>query len=137
MKTWQIIKALTENPNLKFESPIPGHIVMLNPDTKQIQWCINGRFERFVLIYDPGCADNLRDIEWKLVQKPVTWQEAIQAWLDGKGFRVEMPDGAIITQDKAHVLGYYSVVQGIKDRSRIPGFDKDLFRDGKWFVEGE
>jgi len=32
------------------------------------------------------------DFDWKPVPELVTWQEAIQAWADGKTIRLEMPE---------------------------------------------
>lgn len=32
------------------------------------------------------------DLDWKPVRQSVTWQEAIQAWADGKTIRLKMPE---------------------------------------------
>lgn len=82
MKTWEMIKELTENPNKKFKNKKDGYKVQM----------ING-----LLVYPFYnsehelqssdwflVADNALEMEWKEVKEPVTWQEAIEAWIDGK-----------------------------------------------------
>ena len=64
--------------------------------------------------------------QWELIPQEVPWQEAIQAWVDGKNFRVEM--------------GYVSIRQlaGIKLGGEMSGggsIDPKYFIDGKWFIE--
>lgn len=46
--------------------------------------------------YAPAGAFNKNfstDLDWQLVRQPVTWQEAIQAWVDGKVVCVENKAG--------------------------------------------
>lgn len=125
MKTPEMWKLITKNRQAKVRRLLNGSVYYLTE---------RGLFRpenRLAGVYCLGI-----DEEWELVREPVTWQEAIHAWLDGKGLRVELPGGTIITQDTACVLGYHSVIIGReRKKSEVPGFAKDLFTEGKWFVE--
>jgi len=63
--------------------------------------------------------DHIRLDGWEIVnQESVSWQEAIQAWNDGKSLRVELPDQSI-TILKSHVGIFCS---------------QALFNSGKWYI---
>lgn len=92
MKLWEVIKALTEDPTKKFERKDRyKHWVMR---TDVVGGAIKGGTYYFMLeCYGEdsygdagGFSGNLANNEddWQLVHQPVTWQEAIQAWADGK-----------------------------------------------------
>lgn len=88
-KTWEVIKMLSENPNLRFKKSesygeisdylyvLCGYIRFERIDgnggrvSKQIS---GGQFEGNVSIENT----------WQLVETPVTWQEALQAWAEEK-----------------------------------------------------
>ncbi|TGE35916.1 hypothetical protein E4K67_22635 [Desulfosporosinus fructosivorans] len=105
MKTWEMIKELTENPKLKFKRLCDSRIF----------YCGNSGY----LYREPGMSEVIGiDEDWELISQEVTWQEAIQAWVDGKTVRCK------------------------KDREIIyfgswPDFiaDKTNFTDGKWYIE--
>ena len=70
MKILDVIKNLTKNTSETFESN---------------GW--KAHIENGAIVFDndkyPIIEINLND-NWQLVKQPVTWQEAIQAWADGK-----------------------------------------------------
>ena len=70
MKLWEVLKALEENPDKKFKS-------------------VNYNQEEIIISMGAGCydlpfrvLDSNRD--WQEIKQPVTWQEAIEAWANGK-----------------------------------------------------
>lgn len=80
-KTWEIIKMLGENPNLRFKAVPYSEGKM----TFEEVCLVNG-----VLCWGGNNAYPLQvaigkyDIDWQLVETPVTWQEALQAWAEEK-----------------------------------------------------
>jgi hypothetical protein len=80
-KTWEIIKMLSENPNLRFKA-MPYSEAKTFFDEACL---VNG-----VLCWGGNKAYPLQisigkyDIDWKLIETPVTWHEALQAWAEGK-----------------------------------------------------
>ena len=87
MKTSEMIAALEENRELKFKSSLGGlKTVCYVNKFNEIEFTnLNQRIRR--------------DRDWQLVREPVTWQEAIQAWIDGKTIKCEYPanDAKIIS----------------------------------------
>lgn len=92
MKLWEVIKELTDDPTKRFERKERfKHWVM---GTDVVGGAIRGSTYYFMLDCDgedsygdagefSGNFANNED-DWQLVRQPVTWQEAIQAWADGK-----------------------------------------------------
>ena len=90
MKLWEVIKALDENPNKRFKHAL-GSIIGF--DDNVLQWLEkDGEIIEPFLVRDrrsgTGICHNTGD-NWQLVRQPVTWQEAIQAWAEGKTVIVE------------------------------------------------
>lgn len=55
------------------------------------------------------------DDEWQLVRQPVTWQEAIQAWADGRVVSVYVPEGfesATRKKSTGSVITKYEILKG-------------------------
>jgi len=84
-ETWEVIKALSENPKQEFAIITPscsGNVLMRRGE---LVWKdANTRVQ---------ISDVVLRYKWQLVRTPVTWQEAIQAWLDGKTIRCNMESG--------------------------------------------
>ena len=125
MRTWEMIKVLAENPKLQFENGI--HVVKISDSTKKVVWVQDDGDEDSFIIYShaPGAVDSLH-IDWELVPQEVTWQEAIQAWIDGKDIRVEC-DGATYEQVNSCGLGCYE--------GRNKGLYPRFFKVGKWYIK--
>ena len=92
MKLWEVIKELTEDPKKKFEAKLlesKDCIVRMRVVTGFSRYFKFEVFDGKRLIDQSlnGGAFNgnvALDLDWQLVRQPVTWQEAIQAWADGK-----------------------------------------------------
>jgi len=92
MNLGEMFKMLQENKKLKFEAIHPKYkdkfeFSVVNGFLKFKRWSPMGE-----LIDDPNfnCINgNIQmDYDWQLVRQPVPWQEAIQAWLDGKEIEI-------------------------------------------------
>ena len=127
MKLWEVIKALTEDPTKKFERKDRyKHWVM---GTDVVGGAISGSTYYFTLDCDGedsyGEAGNFsgnfanNEDDWQLVRQPVTWQEAIQAWADGKRVSYKYP--------------YGPVTYPFQDSDRMMGIEK--IKDAIWYVE--
>ncbi len=113
MQTWEMIKKLSKNPKLKAKSDEwivyidkRGSFHMLDP---------NGDEEELNLtIFD----------EWEIIEEPVSWQEAIQAWLNGK-------DVYCVSDDvKINISGENNVLEDVNHLY----LTKDDFKNGKWYI---
>ena len=81
MKTWEMIKELTENPHKKFKSnKEPDRHVFIQDGV--LKWQSGKEFT--LNVNQNKFSGTLNQYEWEEVKQPVTWQEAIQAWVDGK-----------------------------------------------------
>jgi len=79
-KTWEVVKILMENPRLRFEAKINKKKSNMWIDT-------DGDLAMDVVKTAPDypITDNeWLNAEWHLVETPVTWQEALQAWAEEK-----------------------------------------------------
>ena len=90
MKFWEVIKELTDDPTKKFEAKLSSRWTMRMSVNTAIS-----RYFRFEIFYDNELIDQSSDrgafngnvaldLDWHLVRQPVTWQEAIEAWGDGR-----------------------------------------------------
>ena len=73
-------------------------------------------------------------IDWgyEEVKEPVTWQEAIQAHLDGKDFRIEY-EGKVYRQFAMYKIGCLAGKSNYDIIKR--GFDSNMLKEGKFFIE--
>lgn len=74
LKTWEMIKALSENPTLKFKNDI-SHVVKISKRTKSVVWDLICEEEPFVIVSNSGMVDNLH-LEWELVCEEVDFMTA-------------------------------------------------------------
>ena len=86
MKLWEVIKALTEDSTKEFEITQHGRTETLTVGHGYLNYSQHAGHK---LVDDVYVNDN----SWQLVRQPVTWQEAIQAWADGKVVYVENKAG--------------------------------------------
>lgn len=128
MKLWEVIKELSENPKKKFE--------YIFGNQKHVLKCSNMGYFYLDIYYDNEIVESKTamggfngniDIKWSWqeVKQPVTWQEAIQAWLDGKRIKLEKP-----VTDKSGILG--SLIGPMNDGIYIT---KEEFEHGKWYIK--
>ena len=131
MKLWEVIKALTEDPTKKFERKDRYKHWVIGTDV--VGGAISGETYYFMLDCDGedsygdagkfnGNLANNED-DWQLVRQPVTWQEAIQAWMEGNRVTVE-----------------YEWVGGIAKHVKPPfgeniSVNRNELIEGTWYVE--
>lgn len=117
IKTWEMIKALTENPKLRFKTGL-NSFVQVNKEDGSIIWTnkdgsnVGSLVDRFILYSNGPCYDNLH-IDWELVREPVPWQEALQAWIDGKEVIREMTGtSCIFSKNNSFTVGRIELIEG-------------------------
>ena len=140
MKLWEVIKELTENPTKKFEAK-------LSPSGWTLRMSVDTRFSRyfkFEVFCDKELIDESSDRgafngnvslddDWRPVKQPVTWQEAIQAWVDGKKVVWEEgTDRRVFDRNKSWPIPKY--------QSHLLDQDGDavavrMVSGGKWYME--
>jgi len=109
MKLWEVLKALDENPKKVFESNLAGLEYKISLDGE-------------IIAFESGAVkfiglNNCRD--WQEVKQPVTWQEAIEAWTNGKTIRCEdggfdylFSGGKSILTDSVGPIDTYQITKG-------------------------
>lgn len=121
MKTWEMIKALTEDPKLRFKTG-SNSFVQVNKEDGSIIWTnkdgsnAGSLVDRFILYSNGPCCDNLH-IDWELMPREVSWQEALGAWINGSSVKRELDGTSCIF----HVPTSFTVSRA------------ELIR-GKWFI---
>lgn len=90
MKLWEVIKKLDENPNKRFKHAL-GSIIGFADNV--LQWLEkDGEIIEPFLVRDrrsgTGICHNTGD-DWQEVRQPVTWQEAILKFAEGKKVTAE------------------------------------------------
>lgn len=83
MKLWEVLKALEENPEKEFEC-VGMRLIRESGTYRFIN--VNTRERNFYM-----GVDN----DWQEIKKPVTWQEALEAWANGKPIKCECEFGII------------------------------------------
>lgn len=112
MKLWEVLKALDENPEKEFKC---GGVRLI---------CEFGTY-RFTNVTTQERAFYMgADNDWQEVKQPVTWQEAIEAWTNGKTIRCE--DG-----------GFDCLFSGGKSvlTDSVGPIDKYQITKGTWYIE--
>ena len=119
MKYWEVVKRLTENPALSGMAVIDSiryelyvnDSGTLQSKTYYLKLGTNGT--------SIGKAGKIDFDGWEIVRQPVTWQEAIQAWADGKKVSYKYPDD--------------EVMYPFQDSNRMLSIEK--IKDAAWYVE--
>lgn len=87
MKLWEAFKALEENPKKVFKDKFSRTIHINDKGGIQFNGVNIVRAKTFGVCYiDPK-------VDWQEVKQPVTWQEAIEAWANGKKIRCKCEGG--------------------------------------------
>ena len=130
MEYWEVVKELKEDAKKKFEAKLEstGWTVRMSVDTRLSRYFMFEVFNGARLI-DQSCnggafnGNVALDLDWQLVRQPVTWQEAIQAWMEGNRVTVE-----------------YELFGGIVKHGNSPfgeniSVNRNELIQGKWYVE--
>lgn len=119
MKYWEIVKSLTENPALSGVAVIDSARYELYVDDSGNLESKTYYLKIGTMGYSIGKAGNIDFDGWEIAKQPVTWQEAIQAWADGKMVSYKYP------QDP--------VAYSFQDSNRMMCIEK--IKDATWYVE--
>lgn len=120
-KTWEAIKMLTENPKLIFtQAYVCKNIKFLTSNEQLLIECESKHIAYNNLLY--------ADAEWELVQEPVNFMTAVEAFDRGKNIYCELPNG---TKTKYQFKEY----MGLMDGYRNPIGSYEILK-GKWYIEG-
>lgn len=122
MKTWEMIKEITENPDWKFKRISDGLII------KAEQYFLNTKYE---LIWESGHEKIALEDDWEKVKLPVPFIDAIEEYSEGNSIY------CIIDNEK-----YIYIPPKTGNKSFISIFESDgtpittdeILR-GKWYVE--
>lgn len=101
MKYSEAIKLLEENPNnvvMAQCAVMGGWIVRMSVVRGISRYFHFEVLEGGKVIDESSCAGGFNgnvalNLDWQLVRKPVTWQEAIQAWGEGRKIRIKNRHG--------------------------------------------
>ena len=122
MKTSEMIAMLENNPKLRFRRKGWDALeqqVGVDEDNFVGLWYPDGRHLGVCLFTNQD--------DWELVRTPVTWQEAIQAWVDGKTIRIEECPGC---SHGGHCLSRTTILKMHSElRVCLPAFN------GKWYID--
>ena len=124
MKYWEVVKRLTENPELSGVAVIDSIRYELYVNDSGTLKSKTYYLELGTTGTSIGKAGKIDFDGWEIVRQPVTWQEAIQAWADGKTIKTESSDG---------IRTYKRTTNSLQ--SVLGGVTKDEILNGKWYVE--
>ena len=126
MEYWEVVKELKEDAKKKFEAKLESTdwTVRMSVDTGFSRYFKFAVFNGARLIdqsHNGGTFNGnvALDLDWQLVRQPVPWQEAIQAWVEGKRVTLEL--------DR---LEY--AFCGFSDQANT----RRAINSGTWYVEG-
>jgi hypothetical protein len=127
MKLWEVMKLLEENPTDVYEAKMN--------ESWRVRMTVKdgfGGYYYFEVFNSKRLIDQSRgggafngnvalSLDWQLVRQPVTWQEAIQAWADGKVVYVENKAGGRVYRCGGEGEKMYLLQSEVKN--------------GTWYVE--
>lgn len=116
MKLWEVLKELEENPMKVFESSLAGlkYKILLDGETIAFE-ASTGKFTGL---------SNCRD--WQEVKQSVPWQEALEAWANGKRIRCVI--------GKAEYIFGRSPYREFQDQNDY-GLAAEHITKGTWYIE--
>jgi len=136
MKFSEVIKALEANPSKTFETTKYGRRNEVSVGS--------AHYFRFRVFEEDGTEidnhiesggfnDNVRiDADWQEIGQEVTWQEAIEAWANGKTISCTLNDKSFLYEGGALFLetGYEYLVDQIQP-------SKLQIKNGTWYIEAD
>ena len=146
MKLWEVLKALDENPWKVFSATSGDSYLELSADIDHLKdfgytfldvvtTCeVEGRVKHAL-----SCLGKL-SADWREVKRPVTWQEAIQAWSDGK--KVVWEEDKVVWEEDAERRVFDRNKSWAIQKYQNHLLDQDgdavtvrMISGGKWYVE--
>jgi hypothetical protein len=122
-KTWEMVKMLTENPDMQFKKVSDGLIFKCGTKISNCK-----EVGRYISQASGECA--LLTDEWELVQQPIPFMEAVKAYSEGKTIRCEW-EGR--TNNWVSIYKNGSLYKDMKECDG-PICAKEIL-NGKWYVE--
>ena len=139
-KNSEMFAMLEKNPDLTFVCTNGGKKFVVTASTKENYFVqeaeLDGqKYSRYDLPNWLKFFGNVSiNSKWQLVRQPVTWQEAIQAWLDGKTIRCVVPqEYSNGTRDIEFV---FQCEDFLINNNEEPPY-KSYFKYGTWYIEGD
>ena len=141
MKYSEAIKLLEENPNnvvMAQCAVMGGWIVRMSVVRGISRYFHFEVLDGGKVIDESSCAGGFNgnvalDLDWQLVRQPVTWQEAIQAWVDGK---------KVVWEEDAERRVFDRSNGWLSPMNQVHLIDQDgnaltvgMILRGKWYVE--
>jgi hypothetical protein len=127
VKTSEMIAMLEKNPELKFKSQ-NGYRASVNEYTGLFIWerysGTSGINNNLRLL--PSKAAGFKPDNWTVIREPVPWQEAIQAWIDGKCIYAETEGLRKLEINPELRLGEFV--------HSDTGIDLIYFQKGTWYI---
>ena len=140
MKLWEVMRLLEENPKKRFEATLDctSNIARMSVEkgvSRYFKFEVFDGSRRIEQSYNAGAFNGnvSLDLDWHEVKQLVTWQEAIQAWADGKKVVWEEDaDRRVFDRNKSWPIPKY--------QSHLLDQDGDavtvrMISGGKWYVE--
>lgn len=125
MKLWEVLKALEENPKKVFECDTGSRIKFF--DNKLYWYDKHDNPKEVFEIRDKrsgtGLCHNTGDI-WQEIKQPVPWQEAIEAWVNGKTIKCTFNNSDFVFD------GYKPKLRG-----QVDTIDRSQLQKGTWYIE--
>ena len=109
MKTWEMLKELTENPNKRFRLPSWE-------DGRYITATNTGLIVNEIL--ELANVSRLK-VDWEILPQEVTWQEALEAWAKGREIKCVLEGESIRYSNNQISTSYMGSGQILK---------------GKWYI---
>lgn len=123
-ETWKALKMLTQNPELRFHNK-QGLRMIINSIGQVVVAHEVVALKSVGAIY--SCVFPVPAVEkWTLIREPVTWQEALAAWAEGKTVKCVAEKDQFIYEEKEQVFGPKNIWQGV---------GLEHLRCGTWFIE--
>jgi len=119
MKLSEVIAELEEKPNKKFEGKKDERPTFI---AYVANGCLSFKDKK-------GIAQFSVDLErdWQEVKRPVPWQEAIEAWIEGKTVSCKHSNGSLYS--------YSGDDSCFEDIDFEIGVGKDELKEGKWYID--
>ena len=140
MKTSEMIAMLEKNPKLRFRCNGPGGTVHFVTTSHEKYYKQEALFQGMVRTdeFDKPLPPGLRffgnvaiDSEWELVPHPVPWQEALQAWTEGKTIKCKCNGCG---PDSTRCGGFTKIFYGAS-LTMAGLLCQSMITNGTWYIE--
>jgi hypothetical protein len=135
-KTWEMIKALAENPKLKFSCGSHENANCVSIQNCVLCWRDGNPFVLNVYIplsssVESTTAGTIEEYEWEIVQEPVDFMTAIKAYAEDKTIICTLPGEKYIFDGS----GYFNGGRRLNNSSW--SITSKMIIEGKWYIEDE